>query len=221
MSPAEPEEPLPGDMAGDVPQTVQASGRTLLRSTALAAVIAAAVLVVIVLPLEYGFDPTRVGHVFGFTQKGLAKLALAREEIAEEAVIAAEEAAASDGSPVLDSTASSVVDSSQRASTHETTISLQPGEGKEVKLVMRRGARARYSWVTDSGGVNYLTHGDTADAPANAYHTYGRGSDARADSGVIEAAFDGNHGWFWRNRTARSVTVTLRTTGEYAEVKKP
>ena len=30
-------------------------------------------------------------------------------------------------------------------------------------------------------------------------------------NGVLEAAFDGNHGWYWRNRDTNDVTVTVRT----------
>ena len=30
---------------------------------------------------------------------------------------------------------------------------------------------------------------------------------------MLEAAFDGKHGWFWRNRTDKPVTVTLHTEG--------
>ena len=40
-------------------------------------------------------------------------------------------------------------------------------------------------------------------------------------SGELVAAFTGNHGWFWRNRTDAPVTVTLRTGGEYLEIKVP
>ncbi|MEH6692210.1 MULTISPECIES: hypothetical protein [Pseudorhizobium] len=40
------------------------------------------------------------------------------------------------------------------------------------------------------------------------------------DSGVLEAAFDGNHGWFWRNRTGDSVTATLTTDGAYSDIKR-
>ena len=39
------------------------STRTLLRSTAFAAVVATALLVTLVLPAEYGMDPTRIGGV--------------------------------------------------------------------------------------------------------------------------------------------------------------
>jgi len=28
------------------------------------------------------------------------------------------------------------------------------------------------------------------------------------------------HGWFWRNRTSESLTVTLRTSGQYTELKE-
>ena len=38
--------------------------------------------------------------------------------------------------------------------------------------------------------------------------------------GSIHAAFDGKHGWFWRNRSGAPVTITLRTRGEYSEVKR-
>lgn len=225
MSPAERERAASGAALPDDSHPVHASARTLLRSTALAAVIAAVVLTTVVLPREYGFDPTRIGRVFGFTQQGLAKLALAREESAEASALDddAGESGASDAAATPGAAADRVsppADSSGAEATHETTISLQPGEGKELKLVMRRGARARYSWVSNGGGVNFLTHGDTANAQGT-YHTYGRGSAVRSDSGVIEAAFDGDHGWFWRNRSAQSVVVTLRTTGEYTELKKP
>ncbi|RCS23051.1 transmembrane anchor protein, partial [Phyllobacterium salinisoli] len=37
--------------------------------------------------------------------------------------------------------------------------------------------------------------------------------------GVLEAGFDGNHGWFCRNRGKADVTITLRTNGDYAEIK--
>ena len=40
-------------------------------------------------------------------------------------------------------------------------------------------------------------------------------------SGVLVAAFTGNHGWCWRNRTDAPVTVNLRTGGEYFEIKAP
>jgi hypothetical protein len=81
---------------------------------------------------------------------------------------------------------------------------------------MRKGARADFSWSSSGGVVNVDTHGD---APGKST-TYERSRGINRQEGVIEAAFDGNHGWFWRNRTNSSVTVTLRTSGDYAELKR-
>ena len=191
------------------------STHRLLRSTAIAIGVAGLLLVTVVLPAEYAIDPTGIGRVLKLTQMGEIKVALAREAAADAAADAAAAATEMDSATPAPASAAPVPNA------HETRITLNPGEGKEVKLVMRRGARATYSWSTDRGTVNYLTHGDTANAPAGQYHTYGRGSDARADEGTIEAVFDGNHGWFWRNRTNSVVVVTLKTSGDYQQLKEP
>ena len=205
------------------------SSRRLLHSTAIAVATAAVLLVTVVLPAEYGVDPTGVGRVLGLTRMGEIKMALAKE--AEAAAAADSTNAARPTTPATASPAapspSVVAPATPTASapdsvskSDETRITLRPGEGKEVKLVMRRGARATYAWSADGGGVNFLTHGDTANAPANSYHTYGRGTGARSDEGAIVAVFDGMHGWFWRNRGTAPVTLTLRTSGDYQELKR-
>jgi hypothetical protein len=38
---------------------------------------------------------------------------------------------------------------------------------------------------------------------------------ADARDGSYVAPFDGMHGWYWKNRTATPVTVTLTSTGFY------
>ena len=95
-------------------------------------------------------------------------------------------------------------------------LTLAPDEGSEIKLVMRKGATATFKWATDGGRVNYDTHGDGSGVD---YHAYGKGTDTRVE-GVLTAAMDGAHGWFWRNRTNQAVTITLRTSGDYTEIKR-
>jgi len=41
-----------------------------------------------------------------------------------------------------------------------------------------------------------------------------------SDKGSIKAAFDGSHGWFWRNRSKQTVEVTLTTKGQYSSIKR-
>jgi hypothetical protein len=56
-----------------------------VRSTLVAAAIAIALLITVVLPAEYGIDPTRVGRLLGLTQMGEIKVRLAREAAADQA----------------------------------------------------------------------------------------------------------------------------------------
>jgi hypothetical protein len=190
------------------------SARRLLKSTAIAAAIAGVILFAIVLPAEYGIDPTGIGRVLGLKEMGDIKVALATEEADHAAAEAASKsaAAAQSGAPGTPGEAPAA----PTAKTDSTFVVLAPNQGKEIKLVMNKEARVQFSWWTNRGVVNYDTH---ADAPTIKYHGYTKGTGAKADSGQLVAAFDGHHGWFWRNRGTDTVTVTLKVTGDYQELK--
>jgi hypothetical protein len=64
------------------------TSRQLLRSTILAAISALVLLVAVVLPAEYGIDPTGVGRVLGMTKMGDIKQQLAAEAAADAAATA-------------------------------------------------------------------------------------------------------------------------------------
>lgn len=199
----------------------------LLKSTGVAALVAAILLVTIVLPAEYGVDPTRLGSVFGLTEMGRIKQQLARE--AEATDSAAPVVAAtlpddqSDAPPSLETLAAkpaiqAVAEAAPAVALwkDEVSFTLAPDAAAEFKLVMSEGASATFEWFTDGAKVNYDTHGDR---PGVSYHGYGKGSAARLEGDLV-AAFDGSHGWFWRNRSGAPMTVTLRTRGDYSEVKR-
>lgn len=195
----------------------QPSATRLLRSTAIALATAIVLLVVAVLPAEYGVDPTGLGRVLGLTEMGKIKMSLAREAAADEAADAEAQAAAEAEAVAVPTAAATPTAAS--GWTDETIVPLAPGEGKEVKLVMAKGAVAEFAWAATGGGVNYDMHGDSVNAP-NSYHSYAKANGVEGDSGSVTAAFDGSHGWFWRNRTARPVATTLRTRGAYTELKR-
>lgn len=197
--------------ASELPSTAK-----LLKSTGIAGVVASALLVTVVLPAEYGIDPTRVGSLLGLTEMGRIKMQLAAEAEAEEgglAVAASAPAVVTTTAPAPPAGSASAP-ASQR--TDETVITLAPDQGAEIKLVMQEGARVDFSWTSSGGAVNFDTH---ADRPGTPYHGYGKGSEQRVE-GELVAAFTGSHGWFWRNRTGEPVTITLRTTGAYSAIKR-
>ena len=47
--------------------------------------------------------------------------------------------------------------------------------------------------------------------------TYEKGRGSTGSEGEVTAAFDGQHGWFWRSRDSSDVTVTIQVRGEYSE----
>jgi hypothetical protein len=99
-------------------------------------------------------------------------------------------------------------------------ITLAPGEGAEIKLSARKGVSITYSWSVSGGAVNYDAHGDPSVKRLGFYHGYGKGKASVGQKGAIVTAFDGTHGWFWRNRSERSVIITLQTSGAYTDIRR-
>lgn len=99
----------------------------------------------------------------------------------------------------------------------EVSYRLDPGEGVEVKLEMTEGASASFEWTAHGAVLNHDTHGDGGRNRI----TYERGRGVPGQTGELVAAFTGNHGWFWRNRTDAPVSFTLRTRGDYKRLIAP
>ncbi|SPJ30406.1 transmembrane anchor protein [Falsiruegeria mediterranea] len=186
------------------------SSAQLLKSTIIAAAAAAVVLIAIVLPAEYGIDLTRLGRVLGLTEMGEIKSQLADE--AEQDRQAAEQ----DQSHLLDVFISAAHAQEAEVWQDELSFELTPGQGAEWKLVMDQGASAEYRWYTSDGRVNYDLHGDGSGKSIS----YKKGRGVESETGTIDAAFTGNHGWFFRNRTSAPLTVTLQLRGAYTDIKR-
>lgn len=209
------------------------SSQQLLRSTVLALIAAIVLLVTVVMPSEYAIDPTGAGRLLGLTQMAEVKLQLAEEAAADAAAPvaatpqtlqpvpqAAPQPAVATVAEANSAAAGEAAEPEAKALQHEMSISLAPGQGAEIKLEMRKGAKVNYFWTANGGQLNYDTHGDPYNAPRDFYHGYSKGRATPEDQGILEAAFDGKHGWFWRNRTNQPVTVTLRTEGDYIAIKR-
>ena len=192
----------------------------LFKSTILAVFVAAVVLITVVLPAEYGIDPTGIGNLIGLVKMGEIKVSLAQEAASERAI--EKEQKSESGNKLQSATIPVAEDiapeSDVNVKSDQMTITLKQNEGKEIKLTMKKGAKVNYVWWTDKGRANFDAHADSK-ALAISYHNYEKGSKERSE-GVLQAAFDGNHGWFWRNRTSETMTVTLQVNGEYSNIKE-
>lgn len=197
------------------------TSRQLWRSTAIAAGVAAVILVTVVWPSEYAFDPTGIGGVLGLTEMGEIKTQLSEEAEADRLMKEGAVEPQSSRSPsVLDAIIGAFVGAAHAqeapAWRDEITFGLEPGQGIEIKLVMTEGATAPFAWSVEGGAVNFDMHGDGSGDEIS----YEKGRAVPEASGELTAAFTGNHGWFWRNRGDTPVTVTLRVMGDYTEIKR-
>lgn len=206
-----------------LPSTIQ-----LLKSTAIAAVVAMILLLVIVMPAEYGIDPTGVGSVTGLKRMGEIKVLLAEEAAQDEEALlnaingtaptppdAVVQIASPSNTAVAEIAESPLVNGER---SDEMQVTLAPDEATEVKVALLKGESVQFAWESNGGAVNFDTHGDSAALDIN-YFSYDKGTE-QSQSGTVEAAFDGHHGWYWRNRTATAVTITLRTTGAYTDIQQ-
>lgn len=176
--------------------TAAGSPRRILIATTVAAVIALVVLVVAVLPAEFGIDPLGTGKALGLT-------ALADSEADATAV------------PAAAATPLGVNTPQQGQLAQDTfTVELRPFEGVEYKYRVESGGSLVYAW-TASATVGYDFHGEPDGAPARYSESYDKG-EGRQAQGVFIAPKPGIHGWFWENPGAGRVTIRLTTSGFYS-----
>ena len=186
------------------PDTLPSSAR-LARATAGAIAVAAVLLVTIVMPAEFGRDPTGVGARLGLFRTAVETPAV------EPSTTGAVEAA---GSPLAASTTPYRTD--------EMTLVLESGEGAEIKAAMKAGDRMVFSWTaTGSGGVDVDMHGEAAGGAEGQATSYLKGEGQTAGHGAFAAPFAGNHGWFWQNLNDDPVTVTVKVSGFHQKLFRP
>jgi hypothetical protein len=191
-------------MNTNAPPTLQEipSAKKLAMTTALAMAVAAVILVIFVLPAEYGLDPLGTGEALGLTP-----LAGINPIIPEDEVPAA-------GGKLVPTQQGPVGHYPAPYKTDTTKFVLGPYEYVEYKYRLEKDAAMLYSWSAD-GGLLHDLHGDRDGAPANASESFDK-QPRRQASGTFTAPFTGIHGWYWENPGGETITVSLASAGFYA-----
>ncbi len=197
------------------------SGQRIGLSVVVALVVAAVVLVIAVLPAEYGIDPTGVGRALGLTELnapptrtleikdvlgGNETRPRGRDPGVQRAGPAAEPRGASGRGPA-DPDAHDDDDASRR------------GQETEVKTVLRANKVIVYTWKTDGGLVYCDMHGHDPAAGSDFFVRYREDQEGATEAtGSLVAPFDGEHGWYWLNINDGPVTITLTVTGFFDDI---
>ena len=196
-------------------------------ATLIALIVASVILVVAVLPAEYGIDPLGTGKRLGLTDLAKASEKPAAPVVGPDGLTASiipvldpEEQASKWGVSAVMKGA--FISQPNRFNFDSRTVTLKPGEGVEIKYNMKKGAGLVYSWVASSK-VLYDFHGQPDVAPkgkaagSDYFESYERDDKVGKDQmhGTLIASSTGIHGWFWENPGPEPVTIKLVSSGFY------
>jgi hypothetical protein len=201
---------------------------TIVKATVLALLVAAGLLVTAILPAEYGIDPLGTGKVLHLTDLSKAEVKASTATASSNpaggsaplnaTIIPVLEPSADGGAPRMKGTFISQTKGYQMDSRE---ITLQAGEGLEIKYNMKKGAGMVYSW-TASDKLLFEFHGEPNVKPAGKegtdyYETYDINNETGKNEahGTFIAPSSGIHGWFWENKTPNVVTLKLVSAGFY------
>lgn len=176
-----------------IPAAAQAKDRTDLAFAAIIAVgVAGVLLVTVILPAEYGIDPTGFGRLTGIDALS----------------------GGGDGTDLGGRSASVSRVEDEPPANHTFSFQLAGLQDDEYKLHMLANQSIVYTW-SSTGPVNFDFHGDP-DAPSHPgeFSSY-EDAQATSRSGSFHAPFDGRHGWYFQNVAGEPVTVTLQVWGYY------
>jgi hypothetical protein len=199
------------------PQTSPPSGKKLLVSTLGAIAAAVVLLVLVVLPAEYGIDPTGVGNALGLTQLSAPTRNFEVRDVIGGNEVLKTVALPATGEPTpLPNPA--VYQDEQRAPETRTLQVNIPADGQtEVKLKMTEGKVIVFSWEVDRGDIYEDYHGHDP-ALGDGFVRYEEQQEGSSNYGSLTAPFSGEHGWYWLNYNEFPVTVTLTVTGYFDDI---
>lgn len=209
------------------------STRRLLVATLIAMACAAVLLITVVLPAEYGLDPTGIGRRLGLDSLYGAASPTTAEAMAvsvstpanmpstQNDALEAGKARKVFGETPGQSFATDAVRRYAVAPREERMqVVLPPGKGAEVKAIMQTGDTFVFHWRA-SADVAVDMHGDRVNAGQDEYTTYWIEGTQRQASGQFTAPFEGKHGWYWQNRSSDEISVEVTLIGQYEELIRP
>jgi len=169
-------------------------GRRLAIATAIALIVAAVLLVVAVLPAEYGVDPLGAGKALG--------------------LIDLYRGAAEPGSAPTAPAPAPAVPPMTMFKVDSVVFKLRSSEGFEYKYRIEKGGGLLYAW-TATRPVKYEFHGEHDGAGLGVAVSYEKSEGSRG-SGSFVAPSSGIHGWYWENTSDEEMTITLTSSGFYS-----
>lgn len=179
------------------------SMRTMLLITLGAGIAATVLTLLVVLPAEFGRDPTGFGKLTGLDR-------LAPDDHHEHVV------------DVVPGTAGPAQFHAMPFRSDTVEITLVPKGDKsgrselEYKVAMKTGSTIVYAWQSDAtdGALYFDFHAETKPEPDVKVYAFGSAT-APSANGSLSAPIDAPHGWYFQNKSKKPITIRLRLAGYY------
>ncbi|MDA1371022.1 MAG: hypothetical protein O2971_09705 [Proteobacteria bacterium] len=170
----------------EVQHPVQSTA-SLIKALIVALVIAAILFVTMVLPVEFGIDPTGIGSRMGMNN-------LLSTEPEPQIV-----ARSGEGDlPFRED---------------ETVIIVPANKGLEYKFHLAQYASLNYEWSSDTA-LYFDLHGEPEGDTTGYFESFAAATGDEMKGSII-TPFTGSHGWYWRNSADVDASITLKTQGNY------
>jgi hypothetical protein len=173
--------------------------------------------VIVILPAEYGVDPTGAGRALGLTAiHGPAQALRVKDVIGGNA--AYRDVQVTDPLAPIPLPNPAVAQIKAAAPQSRTiSVTIPEFQETEIKALMDEAQVILYSWHADDN-VYVDFHGHEPDA-GSAFVRYEEQQSTNQGHGSLVAPFSGEHGWYWLNIGNKPVTIQLTVSGYFNGIK--
>jgi len=195
----------------------------IIKATIISFIVGGILLVVAVLPAEYGMDPTGAGELLGFSRLYVPETNQtddlgAMVSTANLPLIKLEKAGSGPNVPRPVEADYPAPETQLATREDETKVIVPAGKGIEFKINILKYGKIKYEWTTHNNEVLYFDfHGEVKQEKEVKEVYFESYTIANSNNmvGTFLAPYEGKHGWFFRNTGDEDVVVNLRLKGQY------
>jgi len=196
--------------------------KSIIKAIAIAFICGMALLIVAVLPAEYGIDPIGTGKLFGFS-----KLYVPDEDDnnlqamvsnTNIPLVKIEKVGSGPNVPRPVEADYPAPDKQLPIREDQTEVIVPAGKGIEFKINVLKYGTVKYEWTTQNRELLYFDfHGEVKQKVKTKQTYYDSYTIANANNmaGSMLAPFEGSHGWYFKNNTEQDIVVNLKLKGQY------
>jgi len=196
----------------------------IIKATIISLLTGVLLLVIAILPAEFGMDPTGAGKLLGFSklyvpeEAGTTNLGAMASNPSTQTIKL--EKAGSGPKVERPVEADNSPPSTQLSSREdETKVVVPAGKGIEFKIDMLKYGKMKYEWTTSNNEILYFDfHGEVKQEKEVKEVYFESYTIANSNNmvGTFYAPYEVKHGWFFRNTGDEDVVVNFRLKGQYA-----